>query len=159
MGCGDQAVSGFVAELTRLLAPVQLALVFLDGDAGTALARAVAREGRGWLQWHTGKLARYGLVPEAGDVAAAVAYLEHERALTFGRCAAGQLERDHRRPVDRRAARPDPARRSAATEKYESRVPSRGRRGAGRRRLGVFADRPNEPVASCVAVRLITESG
>ncbi len=120
MGCGDQAVSGFVAELTGLLAPAQLALVFLDGDAGTALARAVAREGRGWLQWHTG---------------------------------------NHRRPVDRRAARPDPARRSAATEKYESRVPSRGRRGAGRRRLGVFADRPNEPVASCVAVRLITESG
>ena len=83
MGCGDQAVSGFVAELTGLLAPAQLALVFLDGDAGTALARAVAREGRGWLQWHTGKLARYGLVPEAGDVAAAVAYLEHERALTL----------------------------------------------------------------------------
>jgi hypothetical protein len=115
MGCGDQAVSGFVAELTGLLAPVQLALVFLDGD--TALARAVAREGRGWLQWYTGKLARYGPVPEAGDVAAAVAYLEHERALTLAAARRAGLERDHRRPVDRRAAQPDPARRSAATGK------------------------------------------
>jgi len=83
MGCNDQAVSGFVADLTGLLAPVQLVLVFLDGDAGTALARAAAREGPRWLQWYVGKLARYGLTPAPGDLAAAVAYLERERAVTL----------------------------------------------------------------------------
>ena len=44
MGCSDQAVSEFVAELTGLLAPVRPVLVFLDGDSRTALARAAARE-------------------------------------------------------------------------------------------------------------------
>lgn len=83
MGCGDEAVRAFVVELTGLLAPVQPVLVFLDGNPATALARAAAREGPEWLAWYIGKLARYGLAPEAGDLAAAAAYLEHERALTL----------------------------------------------------------------------------
>ncbi len=83
MGCSDQAVSAFVAELTGLLAPVRPVLVFLDGDPATALARAVAREEPGWLDWYTGKLAGYGLTPRPGDVATAVRYLEHERTLTL----------------------------------------------------------------------------
>jgi hypothetical protein len=44
MGCSDQAVSAFVAELAGLLAPVRPVLVLFDGDPTTALARAAARE-------------------------------------------------------------------------------------------------------------------
>lgn len=83
MGLDEQAVDGFVAELTKALAPVEAILVFLDGDAGTALARAAAREGSGWLDWYIGKLVTYGLLPDGGDLASAVAYLEHERAVTL----------------------------------------------------------------------------
>jgi thymidylate kinase len=83
MGCGDQAISAFVAELTGRLAPVQPGLVFLDGDPETALARAAAREGPGWLQRYASKLARYGLISKAGDLPAVVEYLERERALTL----------------------------------------------------------------------------
>jgi hypothetical protein len=117
-------------------------------------------KGRGWLQWCTGKLARYGLVPEAGDAAAAVAYLEHERALTLadalragwsviivGRSTdvpPGQILRDAQQqlriirhcvalPWDTKTGFPPAARvvRVAVG--------------------GGLADRPNEPIASCVA--------
>jgi len=83
MGCSDQVISAFVTELTRLLGPVRPVLVFLDGDTTTALDRAAAREEPGWLDWYTGKLAGYGLTAKAGDLAAAVTYLEHEQALTL----------------------------------------------------------------------------
>jgi thymidylate kinase len=83
MGCGDEEVSAFVADLTGLLAPVRPVLVFLDGDPAAALARAAARDEPGWLDWYTGKLAGYGLTPQPGDRAAAVRYLERERTLTL----------------------------------------------------------------------------
>jgi thymidylate kinase len=83
MGCSDQVVCAFVAELTGLLAPAQPVLVFLDGDTKTALARAAAREEPGWLEWYAGKLAGYGLTPKAGGLAAAVTYLDRERAVTL----------------------------------------------------------------------------
>ncbi len=83
MGCSDQVVCAFVAELTGMLAPVQPALVFLDGDIETALARAAAREEPGWLEWYTGKLAGYGLTLKPGSLTAASCYLERERAVTL----------------------------------------------------------------------------
>jgi thymidylate kinase len=83
MGCSDQHVCAFVAELTGLLAPLQPVLVFLDSGPEAALARAAAREDPGWLDWYTGKLAGYGLTPKAGDLAAALTYLEHEQAVTL----------------------------------------------------------------------------
>jgi hypothetical protein len=84
MGCSDQEIRQFVANLTTELAPLDLALVFLDGDPAGALARAAAREDPGWLRWYTSKLARYGLTPEPGDLASAVTYLERERTVTLG---------------------------------------------------------------------------
>lgn len=83
-GCSDQEIRQFIAELTTELAPLDLALVYLDGDAAAALARAAAREDLGWLQWYTCKLARYKLIPEPGELASAVTYLERERAVTLG---------------------------------------------------------------------------
>jgi thymidylate kinase len=83
MGCSDQQVRRFVADLTTALAPLDLALVFLDGDPAAALARAAAREDPGWLQWYTGKLARYGLTPDPRDLTSAVTYLERERTVTL----------------------------------------------------------------------------
>jgi hypothetical protein len=83
MGCSDQEVSRFVADVTDELAPLGLALVFLDGDPAAALARAASREDPGWLQWYTSKLARYGLTPEPGDLTSAVTYLERERTVTL----------------------------------------------------------------------------
>ncbi len=83
VGCSDQQVRQFVADLTAELAPVEPVLLFLDGDAATALARAEAREGPGWLKWYTSKLASYGLMPEPAGLSSAVAYLERERALTL----------------------------------------------------------------------------
>jgi thymidylate kinase len=83
MGCSDQVVCAFVAELTGLLAPVQPVLVFLDGDTKTALARAAAREEPGWLEWYVGKLAGYGLTPKTGGPTAAASYLARERAVTL----------------------------------------------------------------------------
>jgi thymidylate kinase len=83
MGCNDQEVRRFVADVTNKLAPLDLVLVFLDGDPAAALARAASREDPGWLQWYTSKLARYGVTPQPGDLAAAVTYLERERTMTL----------------------------------------------------------------------------
>jgi hypothetical protein len=60
----------------------------LDGDAGTALARAAGREGPQWLGDYVGKLARYGVRPPVRDLASATGYLQRERAVTL---AAGRL--------------------------------------------------------------------
>jgi hypothetical protein len=83
IGCSDHQVRRFVAELTTALAPLDLALAFLEGDPAAALARAAAREDPGWLQWYTGKLARYGLAPHPGDLTSALTYLARERAVTL----------------------------------------------------------------------------
>jgi hypothetical protein len=83
MGCSEDEIRQFVADLTTELAPLELALVFLDGDPAGALARAAAREDPGLLQWYTSKLSRYGLTPEPGDLASAVTYLERERTVTL----------------------------------------------------------------------------
>jgi thymidylate kinase len=83
MGCSDQEVCRFVADVTNELAQLDLTMVFLDGDLGTALARADSRDGPGWLQWYTSKLARYGLTPEPCDLTSAVTYLERERTVTL----------------------------------------------------------------------------
>ena len=83
MGQSDQAIGAFADDLAGILAPFRTAMIFLDGDAGTALMRAAAREGPGWLAWYTGKLARYRVEPEVHDAASAAEYLRRERAVTL----------------------------------------------------------------------------
>jgi len=83
MGCDDEAIDAFVADLTPALAPIGLVLVFLDGDAQAGLRRAADREGQGWLDSYLGKLAYYHVTPPVTDVASAVAYLRRERAATL----------------------------------------------------------------------------
>ncbi|MFI6459654.1 hypothetical protein [Streptomyces sp. NPDC050538] len=84
MGHDDEAIDAFMADLTRVLAPVRPVVVFLDGDAGTALSRAGEREGARWLDRYIGKLAAYEVSPPVSDLASAVAYLGRERAVTLG---------------------------------------------------------------------------
>jgi hypothetical protein len=72
-----------MADLGDILAPLRPVMIFLDGNASTALSRAAAREGPAWLDWYIGKLARYEVNPEVHDVASAAEYLRRERAVTL----------------------------------------------------------------------------
>ncbi|MFI6874633.1 hypothetical protein ACIBL6_14440 [Streptomyces sp. NPDC050400] len=83
MGHGEEAIDAFMADLTAVLAPVRLVMVFLDGDADSALVRAAERDGEQWLDWYVGKLARYRVSPPVTDVPSAVQYLRRERAVTL----------------------------------------------------------------------------
>ncbi|MCQ4211287.1 hypothetical protein [Streptomyces longispororuber] len=83
MGHGGEAIDAFMADLTAVLAPVRLVMVFLDGDAESALVRAAARDGAQWLDWYVEKLARYRVSPPVADVSSAVKYLWRERAVTL----------------------------------------------------------------------------
>ncbi len=83
MGHSDEAIDAFMCSLDQILAPLRTVMIFLDGDAGTGLARAAAREDPGWLDWYVGKLARYEVSPPVYDVASAVRYLGREREVTL----------------------------------------------------------------------------
>jgi thymidylate kinase len=83
MGHSEQAISEFMADLAGILAPLRPVMIFLDGDASTALSRATAREEPGWLKWYIDKLARYQVHPEVHDSASAAEYLRRERAITL----------------------------------------------------------------------------
>ncbi|WP_405990758.1 hypothetical protein [Streptomyces sp. NBC_00986] len=83
MGHDDEVIDAFMADLTRVLAPVRTAVVFLDGDAGVALSRAVEREGPEWLDRYVGKLAAYEVNPPVSDLGSAVTYLRREREVTL----------------------------------------------------------------------------
>lgn len=84
MGHGEDTIDAFMTDLTEVLAPVGPVMVFLDGNAETALSRAARREGAQWLDGYVGKLARYEVSPPVTDVASAVKYLRRERAVTLG---------------------------------------------------------------------------
>ncbi|MGW1625925.1 hypothetical protein [Streptomyces sp. NPDC002172] len=87
MGHDEETIDAFLTDLTRVLAPVSPVMVFLDGNAGSALSRAAGREGEGWLDRYVGKLARYEVRPPVTDVASAVTYLARERAVTLAAVA------------------------------------------------------------------------
>ncbi|MFF1699410.1 hypothetical protein ACFVXC_38270 [Streptomyces sp. NPDC058257] len=84
MGHGEEAIDAFMTDLTEVLAPVGPVMVFLDGNAASALPRAANREGEQWLDWFVGKLSRYEVTPPVTDVASAVRYLLRERAVALG---------------------------------------------------------------------------
>jgi thymidylate kinase len=84
MGHGDEMIDAFMTDLTEVLARVRPVMVFLDGNAQSALSRAATREGEQWLDWYVGKLASYNVSPPVADVASAVKYLLRERAVTLG---------------------------------------------------------------------------
>ena len=84
MGHGEETIDAFMADLTRVLAPVRPVVVFLDGDAGVALSHAGEREGPEWLDRYVGKLTAYEVTPPVSDLASAVTYLRRERAVTLG---------------------------------------------------------------------------
>ncbi|MFF1399226.1 hypothetical protein ACFVZD_36205 [Streptomyces sp. NPDC058287] len=84
MGHGEEAIDAFMIDLTEILAQVRLVMVFLDGNAECALARAAMREGGHWLDWYVRKLASYKVSPPVADAASAVKYLLRERAVTLG---------------------------------------------------------------------------
>lgn len=84
MGHGEETIDGFMTDLTEVLARVRPVMVFLDGNAEFALSRAATREGEQWLDRYVGKLAGCEVRPPVADVASAVTYLRHERAVTLG---------------------------------------------------------------------------
>ncbi|WP_406434422.1 hypothetical protein OHB00_12975 [Streptomyces sp. NBC_00631] len=83
MGHDEGTIDAFMIDLTEVLAPVSPVMVFLDGNAESALSRAARREGEGWLDRYVGKLARYEVSPPVTDLASAVRYLVRERAVTL----------------------------------------------------------------------------
>jgi hypothetical protein len=83
MGHDDRAVAAFTVELGGTLSGLSPVLIYLDGSAGAALARAAGREGPQWLDEYVGKLARYGVRPPVRDLPSAVEYLRRERAVTL----------------------------------------------------------------------------
>ncbi|KUN60903.1 hypothetical protein [Streptomyces griseorubiginosus] len=83
MGQDAETIDTFMTDLSEVLAPLRPVMVFLDGNAESALSRAVAREGEQWLDWYLGKLAHYEVTPQVTDAASAVTYLRHERAVTL----------------------------------------------------------------------------
>ncbi|MYV46665.1 hypothetical protein [Streptomyces sp. SID2888] len=84
MGHGEETIDAFMTDLTAVLARVRPVMVFLDGNAESALSRAATRDGEQWLDWYVGKLASYQVSPPVADVASAVQYLLRERAVTLG---------------------------------------------------------------------------
>ena len=84
MGHGEETIDAFMTDLTEVLARLRPVMVFLDGNAESALSRAGAREGEQWLEWYIGKLAGYHVSPPVADAASAVKYLLRERAVTLG---------------------------------------------------------------------------
>ncbi|MGW6404944.1 hypothetical protein [Streptomyces sp. NPDC055134] len=83
MGHGEEAIDAFMSDLTEVLVQVRPVMVFLDGNAECALARAAMRDGRQWLDWYVRKLAGYEVSPPVADAASAVKYLLRERAVTL----------------------------------------------------------------------------
>ncbi|WP_406138738.1 hypothetical protein [Streptomyces sp. NBC_01089] len=83
MGHNEETIAVFMTDLTEALAPVRPVMLFLDGNAETALSRAATREGEQWLDWYVGKLANYEVSPPVADVSSAVQYLLRERAVTL----------------------------------------------------------------------------
>lgn len=79
----ERAIAAFTGELARILSDLGAVLIYLDGSAETALARAAEREGPQWLDAYVGKLARYEVLPPVRDLASAAAYLRRERAATL----------------------------------------------------------------------------
>lgn len=82
-GHGEQAIDAFMSGIDQILAPLRPVMIFLDGDAPTALSRAAARQDPGWLDWYIGKLARYQVTPPVHDATSAAQYLRRERAATL----------------------------------------------------------------------------
>jgi hypothetical protein len=83
MGHDDRAIDAFSAELGATLSRVSPTLVYLDGDAATALGRAAEREGTHWVGNYVSKLSRYKVQPPVHDLASAIGYLRRERTVTF----------------------------------------------------------------------------
>lgn len=83
MGLSDQAINAFMSSLDQILTPLRPIMIFLDGDARTALSRAAAREDPGWLDWYISRLARYQVDPLVHDATSATHYLRRERAVTL----------------------------------------------------------------------------
>ncbi|MDG5809208.1 hypothetical protein P9869_42715 [Streptomyces ossamyceticus] len=84
MGHDEATIDAFMTDLTEVLARVRPVMVFLDGNAESALSRAATREGEQWLDWYVGKLSSYEVSPPVADTVSAVTYLRHERAVTLG---------------------------------------------------------------------------
>lgn len=50
-GHDEETISAFLGDLTAVLEPARLVVVYLDGSVPQALDRAVRREGDSWLSW------------------------------------------------------------------------------------------------------------
>ncbi|MGW7521511.1 hypothetical protein ACWGJ2_38690 [Streptomyces sp. NPDC054796] len=81
-GHDEAALARVVDELTRAVEPVRVTVVYVHDDPGTALRRAVEREGEAWGDWYVRRLAGSPGTRSVHDLDSAAAHLRGETDLT-----------------------------------------------------------------------------
>lgn len=81
-GHSEGTIAHVVGELTRAVEPAQVTVVYVHDDPGTALRRAIEREGDAWGDWYVSKLAGSPGTRAVHDLVSAAAHLRFEADLT-----------------------------------------------------------------------------
>ncbi|MFJ8920325.1 hypothetical protein ACIREK_12745 [Streptomyces sp. NPDC102415] len=81
-GHNEEVLVQVMDELARAVEPAQVTVVYVHDDPGTALRRAIEREGEAWGDWYVRKLADSPGTRAVHDLASAAEHLRHEAELT-----------------------------------------------------------------------------
>lgn len=81
-GHDEEALVHVMEDLARAVEPAQVTVVYVHDDPGTALRRAVEREGDAWEDWYVRTLAGSPGTRAVHDLASAAEHLRFEADLT-----------------------------------------------------------------------------
>ncbi|MFJ8859513.1 hypothetical protein ACIRD8_13860 [Streptomyces sp. NPDC102451] len=81
-GHDEEVLVQVMDELTRAVEPAEVTVVYVHDDPGTALRRAIEREGDAWGDWYVRKLAGSPGTRAVHDLASAADHLRREAELT-----------------------------------------------------------------------------
>ncbi|RFC78469.1 hypothetical protein DXZ75_06980 [Streptomyces sp. AcE210] len=81
-GHDEGALVQVMKELNRAVEPAHVTVVYVQDDPGTALGRAIEREGDAWGDWYVRKLAGSPGTRAVHDLASAATHLRAEETLT-----------------------------------------------------------------------------